>query len=236
MHAALIIPALNEEQCLPLLFDAIPPNLFRWILVADNGSTDRTAEIARARGAMVVSEPERGYGAASLAAIAALPPEAEIVVWMQADLSEDPAQATELLAPIRHNQADLVIGSRTLGQAARGALLPHQQFGNDLACFLMRLFWGHRYSDLGPFRAIRRDSLTRLAMRDRNYGWTIEMQIKALQHGLRIQELPVRYGLRVAGENKVSGNLRASLRAGWIILATVFRYAVRDNQGNRPNT
>lgn len=236
MHAALIIPALNEEQCLPLLFDAIPANLFRWILVADNGSTDRTAEVARSFGAIVVSQPERGYGAASLAAIAALPQEAEIVVWMQADLSENPAQAAELLAPIRHGQADLVIGSRTLGRAAQGALLPHQQFGNHLACFLMRLFWGHRYSDLGPFRAIRRDALHRLAMRDRNYGWTIEMQIKALQHGLRVLEIPVEYGLRVAGENKVSGNLRASLRAGYIILKTVFRYAVRDSQGSRPSS
>jgi len=236
MHTALIIPALNEEECLPLLFDAIPANLFRWIIVADNGSTDRTAEVARLHGAIVVSEPERGYGAASLAAIRALPPETQIVVWMQADLSEDPAHTDELLAPIRAGEADLVIGSRTLGIAERGALLPHQQFGNDLACFLIRLFWGHRYTDLGPFRAIRRDALEQLAMEDRNYGWTIEMQIKALQHGLRVQEIPVRYGHRVAGENKVSGNLRASLRAGWIILRTVFRYAARANQGKRPNT
>lgn len=234
MHTALIIPALNEEECLPLLFDAIPKNLFRWIVVADNGSTDRTAAVARERGAIVVTEPERGYGAASLAAIRALPREAEIVVWMQADLSEDPAQAAELLAPIRGGEADLVIGSRTLGEADQGALLPHQQFGNDLACFLMRLFWGHQYSDLGPFRAIRRDVLDGMAMEDRNYGWTIEMQIKALQHGLRVREIPVRYGRRVAGENKVSGNWRASARAGWIILRTVFRYAVRVNHGTRP--
>ena len=236
MHTALIIPALNEEECLPLLFDAIPANLFRWIVVADNGSTDRTAEVARELGAIVVSEPERGYGAASLAAIRALPLEAEIVVWMQADLSEDPLQAGELLAPIREGEADLVIGSRTLGVSERGALLPHQQFGNDLACFLMRLIWGHRYSDLGPFRAIRRDALELIAMKDRNYCWTIEMQINALQHGLRVREIPVRYGRRVAGENKVSGNWRASLRAGWIILRTVFRYAARASQGKRPNS
>ena len=226
MLAALIIPALNEAECLPLLFDAIPADLFRWIIVADNGSTDGTAAVARAWGAMVVTEPERGYGAASLAALAALPAEAEIVVWMQADLSEDPLEACALLAPIRAGEADLVIGSRTLGEAVKGALLPHQKFGNDLACFLMRLFWGHRYSDLGPFRAIRRDALDRMNMQDRNYGWTIEMQIKALRLGLRVVEVPVRYGVRVAGQNKVSGNWRASARAGWIILRTVFRLAI----------
>ena len=228
MRAALIIPALNEAECLPLLFDAMPPDLFRWIIVADNGSTDGTAAVARARGAIVVAEPERGYGAASLAALAALPAEAEIVVWMQADLSEDPSQAAELMAPIRAGEADLVIGSRTLGTAAKGALLPHQQFGNRLACFLIRMFWGHRYTDLGPFRAIRRDALDRLRMADRNYGWTIEMQIKAVRMGLRVVEIPVRYGVRVAGENKVSGNWRASARAGWIILRTVFRLACRS--------
>lgn len=223
MLAALIIPALNEAECLPSLFDAIPPDLFRWIIVADNGSTDGTAEVALARGAIVVREPERGYGAASLKAMAALPGGAEIVVWMQADLSEDPREAVALLAPILAGQADMVIGSRTLGNAEKGALLPHQQFGNWLACTLMRVFWGHRYSDLGAFRAIRRDVLERMRMRDRNYGWTVEMQIKALQMGVRVLEVPVHYGRRVAGENKVSGNLRASIRAGWIILQTVFR-------------
>jgi glycosyltransferase involved in cell wall biosynthesis len=223
MHAALIIPALNEAECLPSLFDAIPPDLFRWIIVADNGSTDGTAMVALGRGAIVVSEPERGYGAASLAAIAALPPGAEIVVWMQADLSEDPREAVLLLAPIREGVADLVIGSRTMGGAEPGALLPHQEFGNWLACTLMRIFWGYRYSDLGAFRAVRRDCLERMAMADRNYGWTVEMQIKALQMGLRVREVSVRYGRRVAGENKVSGNLRASMKAGWIILRTVFR-------------
>lgn len=228
MRTALIIPALNEAECLPLLFDAMPPDLFRWIIVADNGSTDGTAAVARALGAIVVAEPERGYGAASLAALAALPAEAEIVVWMQADLSEDPSQAAELMAPIRAGEADLVIGSRTLGTAAKGALLPHQQFGNRLACFLIRMFWGHRYTDLGPFRAIRRDALDRMRMADRNYGWTIEMQIKAVRMGLRVVEIPVRYGVRVAGENKVSGNWRASARAGWIILRTVFRFACRS--------
>lgn len=217
----LIIPALNEEACLPSLLDALPRDLFHTVIVADNGSTDATARVARERGAVVVSEPERGYGAASLKAIAALPSEVEIVVWMQADLSEDPNEALSLIDPIARGKYDLVMGRR-IGE--KGALLPHQEFGNKLACFLMRLIWGHRYFDLGPFRAIRRDALDALRMEDRNYGWTIEMQIKALQHGLRVLEVPTRYRKRIAGENKVSGNLRASLRAGWVILATVYRY------------
>ncbi len=217
----LIIPALNEEACLPSLLDAIPPHLFHTIVVADNGSTDATARVASERGALVVFEPERGYGAASLKAIAALPAVVEIVVWMQADLSEDSSEAPLLIGPIASGEYDLVMGRR-IGE--KGALLPHQEFGNKLACFLMRKIWGHRYQDLGPFRAIRRDALDALRMEDRNYGWTIEMQIKALQHGLRVLEVPTRYRKRIAGENKVSGNLRASLRAGWVILATVFRY------------
>lgn len=218
---ALIIPALNEEACLPSLLDALPRDLFHTVIVADNGSTDATAQVARSHGAVVVSEPERGYGAASLKAIAAIPADVEIVVWMQADLSEDPVEATLLIEPIARGEFDLVMGRR-IGE--KGALLPHQELGNKLACLLMRLIWGHRFEDLGPFRAIRRDALSKLQMEDRNYGWTIEMQIKALQHGLRVLEVPTRYRKRIAGENKVSGNLRASLRAGWVILATVFRY------------
>jgi glycosyltransferase involved in cell wall biosynthesis len=196
--------------------------MFRYVIVADNGSTDRTAELARARGALVSYEPERGYGATCLAALAILPADAEIVAFLQADGSEDPAEAPRLLDPIRRNEADLVLGSRPLGQPEPGALLPHQRFGNWLACTLIRLFYRHSYTDLGPFRAIRRSSLEALAMRDRNYGWTIEMQIRALQCGLRVREVPVSYRPRRAGENKVSGHLRSSLAAGYIILAKVF--------------
>jgi glycosyltransferase involved in cell wall biosynthesis len=196
--------------------------MFRYVIVADNGSTDRTAELARARGALVSYEPERGYGATCLAALAILPADAEIVAFLQADGSEDPAEAPRLLDPIRRNEADLVLGSRPLGQPEPGALLPHQRFGNWLACTLIRLFYRHSYTDLGPFRAIRRSSLEALAMRDRNYGWTIEMQIRALQRGLRVREVPVSYRPRRAGENKVSGHLRSSLAAGYIILAKVF--------------
>ncbi len=197
------------------------------VIVADNGSTDRTVEVARAHGAMVVSEPERGYGAACLRALESLPQGTEIVVFMQADASESADEAHSLIEPIASGEADLVIGSRTLGNAAPGALLPHQVFGNHLACFLIWAFWRKKFTDLGPFRAIRLDALRRLNMCDRNYGWTVEMQVKAVQQGLRIEEIPVSYGLRVAGENKVSGNWKASLRAGVKIIYTVLRAAVR---------
>ena len=160
--AALIIPALNEAPVLAATLRAIPPGLFALVIVVDNGSTDGTAAIARQGGALVVVEPERGYGAACLKALAALPPETEIVAFLQADLSEDPQEAPRPLNPIISGQADLVIGSRVLGHAAAGALLPHQRVGNWLATSLIRFFYGHRYTDLGAFRAIRRDALDQL--------------------------------------------------------------------------
>jgi glycosyltransferase involved in cell wall biosynthesis len=224
---ALIIPALNEEPVIGAMLSSLPPGLFQTVIVADNGSTDRTTEIARGHGAIVIHEPERGYGAACLKAIAQLPPATTAVVFMQADCSENPAEAQLLLDPISDGRADLVIGSRTLGNAEKGALLPHQEFGNRVATTLIRWLYGHHYTDLGPFRAIRTSSLTKLQMADRNYGWTVEMQVKALQHGLRVLELPVSYKLRKAGVNKVSGNWKASLRAGWIIIRTIFRLHFR---------
>lgn len=223
---ALIVPALNEEAVIGTMLSRLPPGLFDAVIVADNGSTDRTAELARVHGASVVREPERGYGAACLRAIAALPPDCEAVAFMQADASEDPREAEDLFAPLFDGRADLVIGSRTLGKAEPGALLPHQQFGNHVATTLIRWIYGHRYTDLGPFRAIRMDALRKLGMRDRNYGWTVEMQVRALQRGLKVMEVPVKYGKRVAGENKVSGNLAASVQAGWKILWTVARLSL----------
>lgn len=223
MRAALVIPALNEEPVIASTLRAIPPGIFSLVIVADNGSTDRTAAVARSCGATVVIETERGYGAACLRALAALPPEIDVVAFLQADLSEDPSEAPLLLAPIARGEADLVLGSRVLGRAEDGALLPHQTFGNQVATSLIHLLYGHRYSDLCAFRAIRRDSLERIQMQDRNYGWTVEMQVRALELGLRILEVPVSYRKRAAGVNKVSGNLKSSVRAGWIILRTVFR-------------
>jgi glycosyltransferase involved in cell wall biosynthesis len=221
-RAALIIPALDEEPAIGQTLDRVPRDLYCAIIVADNGSRDRTAEIARAHGASVVCEPERGYGAACLRAISALPPNVEAVVFMDADASDDPAEAVMLLQPIYEGRADLVIGSRTLGQAEKGALEPHQVLGNRLATGIIRAFYGHRYTDLGPFRAIRAEALEKLDMRDRSYGWTIEMQIKALRHKLRVVEVPVSYRRRV-GVSKISGNWRASIAAGVKIIWTAFR-------------
>ncbi len=221
--AALIIPALNEEPVIGWMLDHLPRSLFATIVVADNGSTDRTPQVAAAHGATVVAEPRRGYGAACLKALASLPRATTVAVFMQADGSEDGAEAHALIRPILDGRADLVIGSRVLGRADAGALLLHQRFGNWLATTLIRFLFGRRYTDLGPFRAISCAALERLQMRELDFGWTVEMQVRALQEGLRVIEIPVRYHKRVAGANKVSGNLRASITAGVVILSTVFR-------------
>lgn len=223
--AVLIIPALNEEPVIGATLAGIPPGLFVQVIVADNGSSDRTAAIARQAGATVTIEPRRGYGATCLAALRAVE-SAGIVVFMQADGSEDPCEAALLIEPVRRGEADLVLGSRVTGTAAKGALLPHQRFGNWVMTTLVYLLYGRRFTDLGPFRAIRRDALASLDMQDLDYGWTVEMQIKALRKGLRVIEVPVSYGLRQAGENKVSGNLANSLRAGAKMVSVVLRHAL----------
>jgi glycosyltransferase involved in cell wall biosynthesis len=226
--AALVIPAYNEEAVILSTLERIPSNLVALVVVVDNGSTDRTAELAARAGATVIRTAERGYGVACLAALRALPAEVEVLVFMQADLSENPGEARLLLSPIYEGRADMVLGSRTLGPNERGSLLPHQRFGNWLATRLIRLLFGYRYTDLGPFRAIRRDALEALALTERRYGWTVEMQIRALQEKLRILELPVSYAKRVAGENKVSGSLKASILAGTRIIWTVLRLWLRS--------
>lgn len=226
---AVIIPALNEEQSIGRVVSALP----RWVddvIVVDNGSTDRTAEIARAHGARVVGEPVRGYGMACLSGIAALE-DPDIVVFMDGDFSDDPEDMSLLVDPIISGEADLVIGSRTRGQREPGSLTPQARFGNWLACVLIRLFWNITYTDLGPFRAIRASRLKRLGMRDRDYGWTVEMQIKAAREGLRVREVPVSYRRRI-GESKVSGTLKGALAAGVKILSTIFLAAV-DSRSRR---
>jgi len=220
-----VIPALNEEESLGSVLDSIPRPLIRHVVVADNGSTDATATIAGDRGAIVVTEKHRGYGAACLRALDALaqdPP--DIVLFLDADGSDDPSEAAAVLAPIVDGRADLVVGSRVLGRSDPGALTPHARFGNALATRLLALLYGARYTDLGPFRAIRYEALLRLRMRDRDFGWTVEMQIKAARQGLRHAEVPVRYRRRI-GRSKISGTLGGSVRAGVKILATVFRGA-----------
>ena len=220
---AVLIPALDEEQAIAQVLAAIPPGLAQEVVVVDNGSTDRTAEVARSWGARVVSEPRRGYGQACLSGLAALG-RVDIVVFLDGDYSDYPEDMPHLLEPILRGEADLVIGSRVLGERQPGALLPQQRLGNALATWMIRLLFGVRYTDLGPFRAIRSEALERLQMQDRNYGWTVEMQVKAARAGLRLAEAPVRYRRRL-GASKISGTLRGSLRAGYKIIATILRHS-----------
>ena len=219
---ALIIPALDEEQSLGRVLEELPAGLFDQILVVDNGSRDHTAEVARSKGADVVREPRRGYGQACLAGIAQLAATTEIVVFMDADASDVPAEAARLVEPIASAAADLVIGSRALGTREPGSLTPQQRIGNWLATRLIRLLYGYSYTDLGPFRAVRLGSLRALGLRDRNFGWTVEMQVRALQAGLRVREVPVSYRKRI-GHSKISGTVRGTLLAGTKILWTIVR-------------
>jgi hypothetical protein len=228
LDVAILIPALDEEGPLPGVLAAIPREGPGWragrTVVADNGSRDRTAEVARAAGAEVVAEPRRGYGAACLAGLAHLrrrPP--DVVVFLDADGSDDPADLPAVLAPIAGGGADLVIGSRVLGAREPGALTPVQAFGNRLSAALMRALFGARFTDLGPFRAVRWDALERLGMRDRDFGWTVEMQTRALRARLRCTEVPARYRRRRLGRSKIAGTLRGSATAGWKILLTIAR-------------
>ena len=220
------IPAFNEEPSLPLVLSAIPRPPVRRVVVTDNASSDRTAEVARQGGAVVVSEPRPGYGSACLRALEYLrsndPP--EIVVFLDADFSDHPNELTRLLEPILRGRADLVIGSRRLGDAEPGSLLPQARMGNLAACLLIRILYGHRYTDLGPFRAVRWHSLEKLGMVDPDFGWTAEMQVKALRRGLVVEEVPVSYRRRV-GVSKITGTLRGTLLAGYKILWTVLRYS-----------
>jgi hypothetical protein len=220
MRTAIIIPALNEEQSIAAVLRSIPRDFAAQIIVVDNGSSDQTSARAREAGAEVVTEPKRGYGRACLAGLAQLRDDIEAVAFLDADGSDDPTALPQLLEPIERDEADFVVSARTL-DGAKKHLTPQQRFGNALACGLIRLFWGHRFSDLGPMRVIRRDALEKLKMSDLTWGWTVEMQIKAVQHQLRIQEIPVVYRERAAGKSKISGTLVGSARAGAKILATI---------------
>lgn len=220
-----VIPALDEELALPKVLQEIPRAWARRVIVVDNGSTDRTAEVARQAGAQVVTEPKRGYGAACLAALAyAAEDPPDIVVFIDGDYSDHPAELPSLVQPILDGKAELVIGSRVTGRRQAGALSVQQQVGNAIACHALRLMYGAHYTDLGPFRAIRWDTLESLGMQDRDFGWTVEMQIKAAKRGIRHIEVPVSYRPRV-GVSKISGTIRGSLRAGAKILWLLGRHA-----------
>ena len=220
-----IIPAYNEEASIGLVLNDIPTDLVRHRIVCNNASTDRTKINAENAGAIVVDQPRKGYGSACLKGIDYLktldtPP--DIVVFLDGDYSDHPEQLPELIAPILENDVDLVIGSRALGQMEKGAMMPQQVFGNWLATNLIRLFYNYHFTDLGPFRAIQYHQLINMEMQDPDFGWTVEMQVKAAKYKLNTAEVAVKYRKRV-GVSKVSGTIRGTILAGHKILWTIFK-------------
>lgn len=218
----MIIPVFNEQKAIQNVLSDIPGHLEADVVVVDNGSTDRTVELARQMGARIVHEHRRGYGWACLAGIAALH-KPDIVVFLDGDYSDYPDEMTGLVKPIVEGRADLVIGSRILGNREAGALLPQARFGNWLATWLIRRLFDACFTDLGPFRAVTYPALLQLAMQDRTFGWTVEMQVKAARLKLRFLEVPVSYRRRI-GVSKITGTVGGTIRAGWKILYTIFRY------------
>ncbi|HEX7880582.1 MAG TPA: glycosyltransferase family 2 protein [Candidatus Eisenbacteria bacterium] len=228
LKVAVVIPALNEAASIGRVLADLPRPPVGQVVVVDNGSTDSTAEVARKGGAMVLSETRRGYGQACLTGIDWLKEAGrrpDILVFVDGDYSDHPAELVRVIEPITSGRADMVIGSRVLGEAAEGALLPQARFGNWLATRLIRWIWGVPYTDLGPFRAIRFDALERLEMADTNFGWTVEMQVKAARAGLAVSEVPVSYRKRI-GKSKITGTLKGTMAAGLKILWTIAREAV----------
>ena len=222
----IVIPAFNEEHSLPLVLEALSDTAARRIVVADNNSADATARVAAEAGAIVVPAPRQGYGSACLEGIDFLrrhdPP--AIVVFVDADFSDHPNELPDVVGPLLEGRADLVIGSRILGQREPGALLPQARVGNWIACLLIRVLYDHRFTDLGPFRAARWEALESLGMADPDFGWTAEMQVKALRRGLRVVEVPVSYRRRL-GVSKITGTVVGTIRAGYKIILTVLRYS-----------
>lgn len=221
-----IIPALNEEDSIGKVVNEIPKDNVLAILVCNNGSSDQTEEVAKKAGAIVLNEPKPGYGWACLKGmdyVSKMEIKPDIIVFIDGDYSDYPAELTNVVAPIIHQQIDLVIGSRALGAKEKGSMTFPQRFGNWLATRLMRLFYRVRYTDLGPFRAIKYSKLCQLNMQDKTYGWTIEMQLKAAKHKLTYTEVPVNYKKRI-GVSKVSGTVKGTIMAGYKIIFAIFKY------------
>lgn len=220
IKTAVVIPAYNEEKSIGHVLEAIPKDWIQEVIVVDNGSSDSTSAVAKRSGAKVIVEPNRGYGNACLSGIAHLPEQTEVVVFMDGDYSDYPGEIQDLLSNLWSKDADLVIGSRVLGRREKGSLTFPQRVGNWLSTRLIKWLYGHDYTDLGPFRAIKTEALSRLKMKDRNFGWTVEMQIRALQHGLKVIEVPVSYRKRI-GKSKISGTILGTFKAGAKILWTI---------------
>ena len=219
-----IIPALNEAGNIRQLVQEVCAAVDVNVIVVDNGSTDATANEAKAAGAIVVSEPRRGYGYACAAGVTAVH-DSDILVFMDGDHSFSPSDLPSLIAPLLEDRADMVLGSRTLGTIEAGAMFPQQRFGNWLVAHLTNLIYGLSITDLGPFRAIRKSLLMQLNMQEMTFGWPTEMIVKSARRGARILEVPVGYHNRRYGESKVSGTVRGTILAGWHILSVTFRYA-----------
>ena len=219
---SIIIPAYNEESSIGLVLDALPQEKIHEIIVVDNCSTDATARVAQEHGARVVKEPRKGYGSACLKGIDQLD-DPDIVVFIDGDFSDFPEEIALLIGPIEAGEKDFVLGSRMIFPKSQLALLPQARYGNRLAILLIKLFFKYEFTDLGPFRAIRYSSLISLGMQDRDFGWTVEMQIKAVRNGLRIHEVPVNYRKRI-GISKITGTISGTIRAGTKIIYTIFKY------------
>jgi glycosyltransferase involved in cell wall biosynthesis len=227
MKTAVIIPAYNEQDSIANVIEALPKALISEIIVVNNNSTDKTEENARKAGATVLLETVKGYGAACLTGIEyCKSKDFEVILFIDGDFSDYPEEASNILQPIYENKYDFVLGSRRMGNREKGALPIQSQAGSILAGFLINLFWKYKYTDLGPFRAIRFSSLLDLKMEDKWFGWTVEMQIKAAREKLRILEVPVSYRIRI-GKSKVTGTLKGTIMASIIILSTIFKYALR---------
>lgn len=218
---SVIIPALNEEMSLPMVLADLPAGLD--VIVVDNGSTDATADVARRAGARVVHQARRGYGHACLAGLAVLAPTTRIVAFVDADHADYPQDLPHLLQPIEDGRADLVIASRMRTPSSRRAMPWYVRWGNRLAAWLMRIWYGLDVTDVGPFRAIRREALEQLQMEPASYRWTAEMMVKAARLGLRVAEVPGRYRARI-GRSKISGTLSGTIGAACGILGTIARY------------
>jgi len=225
MGITVIILALNEEEAIGTVVREVPRDIAGEIVVVDNGSTDRTAEVAQAAGARVIREPMRGYGAACLAGAMAAN-HTDILVFLDGDRSDDPREMPVVLGPLLNGHADLVIGSRTTGLTEEGALTSHQRFGNRLVTWMVRLLYGVTLTDIGPFRAIRAPVLRDLGMEHKTYGWPVEMIVKAAKKGYRVVNVPVSCRKRI-GVSKVAGTMKGSLLAGYHLLSTTVRYAWR---------